>query len=284
MVQIMPDIKPDKSNTFEFFVYKVTTAIVFILGISALCQKLSAQENLAIPMVRVHKSDDADTIEEYLNSVCAAVTFLLNEKYMAGMQGIQLINFKGSPKELGYRITNARSSLYTFLPKTFTAPGFAPAFDKLAIVIVSQRVASKHRHQDDNYSLVNLFGRVDEQTIQLNRNFLTFADNLYKRDIHTHPKFLIDTVHRLYDEQGVRDILYIAKAPFTSLLHTAAYEKFDKELTLKLNPYQDILEDDNVSSLNTFSAFLSEKPAFNLFAFMTKIQRIVSLIETQNKF
>lgn len=176
MVQIMPDIKPDKSNTFEFFVYKVTTAIVFILGISALCQKLSAQENLAIPMVRVHKSDDADTIEEYLNSVCAAVTFLLNEKYMAGMQGIQLINFKGSPKELGYRITNARSSLYTFLPKTFTAPGFAPAFDKLAIVIVSQRVASKHRHQDD---------------------------------IHTHPKFLIDTVHRLYDEQGVRDILYM---------------------------------------------------------------------------
>jgi hypothetical protein len=39
MVQIMPDIKPDQSNTFEFFVYKVTAAVVFILGLSALCQK-----------------------------------------------------------------------------------------------------------------------------------------------------------------------------------------------------------------------------------------------------
>ncbi|EDN69564.1 membrane protein [Beggiatoa sp. PS] len=31
MVQLMPDIKPDKSNTFEFFVDKVTAAIVFYL-------------------------------------------------------------------------------------------------------------------------------------------------------------------------------------------------------------------------------------------------------------
>ncbi|MDM8560212.1 hypothetical protein, partial [Candidatus Parabeggiatoa sp. HSG14] len=426
MVQIMPDIKPGKSNTFEFFVYKVTAAVIFLLGISALCQKLSVQGNLAIPMVRVHKSADADPIEEYLKSVCAAVTFLLNEKYTAGMQGIQLLNLdRNKQSSLRYKITNAKSSLYAFLPKTFTAIGFAPAFDKLAIVIVTQRVASKHRHQDDNYSLVNLFGRVimlervGKQTIQLNRNFLTFADNLYKRDIHTHPKFLIDTVHHLYDEHGIRDILYVAKAPFTSnlnltqkdpqkelffmsetvlqdmmqerddlniypvfygkypakmfggtklnaiyiddvpsiqknvqmdrdsesqivtflniangikvkgkeaeknffnnvmsyatldniykdttlqtrilgriidsntthrqtlidficLLHTAAYEKFDKELTLKLNPYQDILEDDNVNRLNTFAAFPNEKLAFNLFAFMTKIQRIISLID-----
>jgi hypothetical protein len=431
MVQIMPDIKPDKSNTFEFFVYKVTVAVVFLLGLSALCQKLSVQSNLAIPMVRVHKSDEADPIEEYLKSVCTAVIFLLNEKYTAGMQGIQLIDFKGSQKELGYKITNARSSLYAFLPKTFTAKDFAPAFDKLAIVIVTQRVASKHRHEDDNDSLVNLFGRVvmlermDELTIQLSSHFLTFTDNLYKRDIHTHPKFLVDTVHHLYDEYGVRNILYIAKAPFTSnlnftqkdsqkelffmsetilqdmrqsarddlniypvfydkypakmfggtklnaiyiddvpsiqkhvqmdrdsesqivtflniangikvkgkeaeknffnnvmsyatldniykdttlqtrilgqiidsntthrqtlidficLLHAAAYEKVEKneltQLTLKLNPYQDILEDDNVNRLNTFSAFpTSEKPAFNLFAFMTKIQRIISLLD-----
>lgn len=66
---------------------------------------------------------------------------------------------------------------------------------------------------------------------------------------------------------------------FICLLHTAAYDKFGKELTLKLNPYQDILEDNNVSRLNTFSAFPREKPAFNLFAFMTKIQRIISLID-----
>ena len=69
---------------------------------------------------------------------------------------------------------------------------------------------------------------------------------------------------------------------FICLLHAAAYEKVEKnemtELTLKLNPYQDILEDDNVNRLNTFSAFSSEKPVFNLFAFMTKIQRIISLI------
>ncbi len=427
MVQIMPNIKPDKLNTFEFFVYKVTVAVVFILGLSALCQKHSTPKTLAIPLLRLHKGDgnETDPVEKYLKSVCAAVTFLLNEKYTAGMQGIQLFNLdREKQQSLRYKITNARSSLYAFLPKTFTATGFAPAFNKLAIVIVTQRVASKHRSQDDNYSLVNLFGRVvmlervDEQTIQLSHNFLTFADNLYKREIHTHPKILIDTVHRLHDEYGVRDILYIAKAPFTSnlnltqknpqqalyfmsetvllemmqnradlniypafcgkypakmfggaklnavyiddvpsiqknvqmdrasesqivtflniangfkvqgkgseknffnnvmsyatldnlytdrtlqsrildrmiasdkpsrktlidficLLHAAAYEKVDKELTLKLNPYQDILEDDNVNRLNTFSAFPKDKPEFNLFAFLTKIQRVINLI------
>ncbi len=425
MVQIMPDIKPDKSNTFEFFVYKVTAAVVFILGLSALCQKLSEQKKLAIPLVRVHKSDKNDPIEEYLKSVCAAVTFLLNEQYTAGDQGIQLLNFKGTQKQLGYKITNARSSLYAFLPKTFIAPGFAPAFKKLAIIIVTQRVASKHKSQDDDYSLVNLFGRVvmleriDEQTIQLNSNFLTFSENYYKRDIHTHPKTLIDTVHNLYDKHGIRDVLYIAKAPFTSnlnltqkepqkalffmsetvlqdmmknrddlniypafcekypakmfsgsqlnaiyiddvpsiqkhvqmdsdkesqivtflniangiqvtgkeaeknffnnimsyatldniykdrtlqsgimermiapgtasrqtlidficLLHAGVYEKVDKTVTLKLNPYQDILEDDNVNRLNTFSAFPTTTTEFNLFAFLTKIQRIIRLID-----
>ncbi|EDN69565.1 conserved hypothetical protein [Beggiatoa sp. PS] len=387
---------------------------------------------MAIPLIRVHKSDDNDPIEEYLKSVCAAVTFLLNEKYTAGMQGIQLINFKGTQSDLSYKITNARSSLYAFLPKTFTVPiDFARAYDKFAIVIVTQRIANKRKQQDDNDNIVNLFGRVvmleriNEQTIQLSRNFLTFADNLYKRDIHTRPKELINTVHRLHDELEIRNILYIAKAPFTSnlnltqkepqkelffmsetvlqdmmqdrpdlniypafcgkypakmfsganlnalyiddvpsiqkhvqmdrdsdsqivtflniangikvkgkeaeknffnnvmsyatldniykdrtlqshtmerminsntterqtlidficLLHAAAYEKFDgkerTQLTLKLNPYQDILEDDNVNRLNTFSAFATSKPEFNLFAFMTKIQRIVNLIEQQ---
>ncbi len=423
MVQIMPDIKPDKSNRFEFFVYQFTVAVVFQLGISALCQKLSANRNLAIPLVRIHRSDEANSIEAYLKSVCAAVTFLLNEKYTAGMQGIQLMNLNRSQQgSVQHRITNARSSLYAFLPKTFIAPGFASTYKKLAIVIVTQRVADKHRHQDDNDNIVNLFGRVimldrvDEQHIHLTRNFLTFADNLHKNEINTHPKILIDTTHRLYDEYGVRDILYIAKAPFTSnlnlthsqkelffmsetvlqemmqnradlniypafcgkypakmfggaklnavyiddvpsiqenvqmdrdsqsqivtflniangfqikgkdaeknffnnvmsyatldnlykdrtlqshitermispdapdrktlidficLLHAAAYEKVDKEFTLKLNPYQDILEEENVNNINMLSAFASGKPEFNLFAFMTKIQRIICLI------
>jgi len=423
MVQIMPGIKPDKSNTFEFFIYKVTAAVVFLLGLSALCQKLSEQRKLAIPLVRVQKTDENDPIEKYLKSVCAAVTFLLNERYTAGMQGIQLLNFKGTPTQLGYKITNARSSLYAFLPKTFTAPDFAPAFKKLAIIIVTQRVASKHKSQDDDYSLVNLFGRVvmlervDEKTLQMNSNFLTFAENYYKRDIHSHPKELIDTVHNLYDKHEIRDVLYIAKAPFTSnlnltqkqpqkalffmsetvlqhmmknradlniypafcekypakmfggsklnaiyiddvpsiqkhvqmdsdkesqivtflniangikvtgkeaeknffnnimsyatldniyknrtlqsgimermiaqnaperqtlidficLLHAGVYEKVDKTVALKLNPYQDILEDNNVNSINTFDAFPATTPEFNLFAFMTKIQRIICL-------
>jgi len=432
MVQIMPGIKPDKSNTFEFFVYKVTAAVVFLLGLSALCQKLSVQQKLklAIPLLRLHKGDETDIIEEYLHSVCAAVTFLLNEKYTMGTQGIQLLNLNANQqKSLRYKITNARSSLYAFLPKTFTASGFAPAFGKLAIVIVTQRVAGKRRHEDkDDFRIVNLFGRVvmlerlDDKTIQLSQNFLTFADNFYKHEIDTYPKLLIDTIHRLYDEYGVRDVLYIAKTPFTSnlnltqkdsqkalyflsepvlqqmmkkradlniypafcdkyparmfggaklnavyiddvpsiqkhvqmdrnresqivtflniangmkvkgkeaeknffnnvmsyatldnlytdrtlqsrildrliapdtaprqtlidficLLHAAAYEKVEGgDLTLKLNPYQDILEDDNVNRINTFPAFSNGKPDFNLFAFMTKIQRVIYRLDEE---
>ncbi len=53
MVQIMPDIKPNKTNTFEFFVYKITVAIVLLTGIigfmSEACHKAS---HLAIPIVK----------------------------------------------------------------------------------------------------------------------------------------------------------------------------------------------------------------------------------------
>jgi hypothetical protein len=427
----------DKANV-AIFLCKIITAIVFQLALSALAEKLKTQCNhLAIPIVRVHGGEE-DNNETYFKSVCASVAFLLNEKYTAGMQGIRLINLDSVKNErqrqnlqkyIQHRITNARSSLYAFLPKTFSVPGFAPAFNKLAIVIVSSRVASKHRYQEDDYRLVNIFGRVVmlervSEHVKVNTHFLTFADNDYQREIcQGHLKKLVDTVHYLYDKHEVRDILYIAKFPFTShlnltrkeaqhelffmsetvlqamrqnrtdlniyptfceqypakkldntqlhtiyidnvsslqkhvqmdsgghsqlvtflniangisveskdenenknffnnlmsyttlgniytdhtlqsrimerliasddaaprktlidficLLHAAAYEKFEKkelfQLTLKLNPYQDILEQDNVNKLSTFPAFSNGKPEFNLFAFMTKIQRIIS--------
>ncbi len=429
LIQLIPvkEVSGGDFKDFQAFIYRFTSALIFHLCLSAVCQKLSAQSQFYIPLVRIHTANEQDPIEHYLKAVTDAVAFLLNERYSIGTQGIQLVDLKGKQKSgLEYRITNARNSLYSFLPKRFEAPGLVPAFDKLAIVTVSTRVTDKMKYRKEDDKFVNLFGKVAllEKTgsnlFRLRQDLLTFADNRSKDEVYQQPNILLDTIDRLYGEYQVRDILYVAKAPFTSslnltattsrpklyfmseeillkmlenhkdlnlypvfcdkypirmfggsnlhalyidevssiqsqlqmdeqrdskiimflniangiaikekgeyffnrvlsystldkfykdttldsriterlvspdslarktlieflcLVHAAAFEKTDSKtpIQLKLNPYEDILGDENVNALNTFGiSGATGQIQFNLFAFLTKIQRIVRLLE-----
>ena len=257
--------KASEKANLAIFICKITMAIIFQLALSALCEKLKNQGyRFAIPIVRIHSGDDNQD-EKYFKSVCAGITFLLNEKYTIGMQGIQLINFKGTSKDLTYRITNARSSLYAFLPKTILAPQFALAFNKLAIIIVSSRVAGEARNQEDD-RLSNIFGRVvmlerlDENFIQINTHFRTFAHNDYQREIRQgNLKVLLDTVRHLYDEHEVRDILYIAKSPFTSHLHLTGKGTLQQAFFMSETLLQAMRQER--TDLNIYPTFCEKYPA-----------------------
>lgn len=431
LVQLIPikEVSGGDFKDFQAFIYRFTSALVFHLCLSTICQKLSAQGQFYIPLVRIHTGNEQDPIEHYLKAVTDAVAFLLNERYSIGTQGIQLVDLNENQKsQLKYRITNARNSLYSFLPKRFEAPGLAPDFDKLAIVTVSTRVADKMGYGKEDDKFVNLFGKVAllEKTgnnlFRLRQDLLTFADNRSEYEAYHQPNILLDTIDRLYGEYQVRDILYVARPPFTSslnftsrqkplyfmseeillkmlenrkdlnlypvfcdkypirmfggvnlhalyidevssiqsqlqmdeqrdskiimflniangiaikekgeyffnrvlsystldkfykdttldsriterlvspdsparktlieflcLVHAAAFEKTDRNtpIQLKLNPYEDILGNENVNALNTFDiSGPNGQIKFNLFAFLTKIQRIVRLLEGQAK-
>lgn len=208
----------DEKHRLGFFVCKTVTAIIFQLVLAVLCFKLSKQKDVYISVLRIH-GDKNDKTEEYFDAVCKAVTFLLNENYLLGIQGIQ-----NKAAGLEFRIFNARSSLYSSLPKYFTCEEFTPAFNLFAIVVVSARRAeTQAKPRQDNWlnltGKIILFEQVENNTTKVSSCLLTFAENCLSLSIYEGTQKLIDTVRDLYEKLGVKHVLYISKAPFTNNLH-----------------------------------------------------------------
>jgi len=206
------------------FICQTVTAITLHLVLAVLCFKLSKYGELAVPILRIH-SMRSDKSEEYFNAVCKGITFLLNEKYQVGLQGLQYLGLKESDKKgLAYRIHNARSSLYSFLPKYFTCEQVPLNFHKFAIVVLSTRRAETQAtpKQDNWLNLmvrIILFEQVGTHETKLSSYFRTFSENCTNTASDDGTLQLIGVIRDLYEKHGVKNVLYISKAPFTSNLH-----------------------------------------------------------------
>jgi len=79
LVQLIPvkEVSGGDFKDFQAFIYRFTSALVFHLCLSAVCQKLSAQGQFYIPLVRIHTGNEQDPIEKYLKAVTDGVAFLL---------------------------------------------------------------------------------------------------------------------------------------------------------------------------------------------------------------
>jgi hypothetical protein len=106
--------------------------------------------------------------------------------------------------------------------------------DKLAIIVVSSlesdaRTGNKNRKN----RISNLVGEAIAITHQKNDNSIrlyiikTFSDNYSYQRLYEDPPILLDTVNNLY-QQGFRDFLYVAQAPFTSNLNITQTEDDDR--------------------------------------------------------
>lgn len=63
-----------------------------------------------------------------------------------------------------------------------------------------------------------------------------------------------------------------------TLFHFSRYEKA-KEISLKLNPYENLIGDDSVGALSLFN-HMRGKSLFNLLAFLTEVKKILNVRET----
>ncbi|MEB3281058.1 MAG: hypothetical protein VKK42_19250 [Lyngbya sp.] len=63
---------------------------------------------------------------------------------------------------------------------------------------------------------------------------------------------------------------------FLTLLHFSRYEQSTKNISLKLDPYENIIGDDSVGALSIFTQ-TSKKTRFNLLAFLTEVRRALNV-------
>ncbi|WP_413162967.1 hypothetical protein ACL6C3_27575 [Capilliphycus salinus ALCB114379] len=63
---------------------------------------------------------------------------------------------------------------------------------------------------------------------------------------------------------------------FLTLLHFSRYEQNKTTISLKLDPYENVIGDDSVSALSIFT-HISKKTRFNLLAFLTEVRRALNV-------
>jgi hypothetical protein len=66
-----------------------------------------------------------------------------------------------------------------------------------------------------------------------------------------------------------------------TLFHFSRYEKA-KDISLKLNPYENLIGDDSVGALSLFKD-MKGKSLFNLLAFLTEVKKVLNVQKTDLK-
>ncbi|NEO77368.1 hypothetical protein [Moorena sp. SIO4G3] len=212
--------KIDKNNPLDSqgaFVYRFTFALLAYICLRLLLQE---QKRLFIPILRLHLSNKEDEapIEKFLLSLCMVLSHLLNQEHRSNTQGIDIRDLSS------YKIPNVMTSLYSVLPKTFRFNNslYYPQLDKLAIIVVSSRESdgkwnSRHKRSNLMGEVVGVIRRNDGAVrLQL---LTTFSGNYDHQRLFQEPTVVIDQVTKLYDKNGYKHFIYVAKAPYTSTLH-----------------------------------------------------------------
>lgn len=265
-------------NYSDRLVYNITynlitfTAIQVILDI--LCPKEKKQ--LFIPIVRAHSaSNDGGIIRGYSK----ALEHILSQDYLASSQGFDI-------KGVRYKYMNAITSLYSKIPKQFIEENYKFKMNKVAIMTVTSIVADS-AYDDNSRSINTILGEVilydaDEDGKVSYKIYSTFSDNVSKDELFTCPRVINDTITTIYN-LGYKEILYIARAPYTSNLNITN----EKENLYFMN--EDALEKmmNDRSGLMIYPMYFSKYSAFSLkpsenALYISSNEEIDNMLQNQN--
>ncbi|OKH36590.1 hypothetical protein NIES2119_16295 [[Phormidium ambiguum] IAM M-71] len=207
-------------DSTKAFIYRFTFSLLGYLCLNILLE--SIPNSLFIPMVRLHEGDRKNPApsEKFVAHFAKSLSHLLSEKHRVSSQGFRIHNLNK------HSINNGLSSLYSVLPKKFrfSDASNTPNLKKLAIIVVSSLESDAMRSNRNRFNRIsNLQGEV----IGINRRdngiidleiLKTISDNYHNERLYRDPPILLDTVNNLY-EDGYRNFLYIAQAPYTSTLN-----------------------------------------------------------------
>ena len=216
-----PDAQGRRPDGKKAFAYRLTVTLLSYLALAQLRDYLP--EDSFVPILRLHvrPKEEKNPEDHFLHALSKVLAHLLGEKQgRASAQGFDLSKlFRQGERIQSYLVSNALASLYADLPKRFTVEP-AIELEKLAVVVVSSHVSDRPRSGAGKLS--TLFGEVISfvrtgTQVQVERRE-TFADTYDEKTLYRDPTVLIDLFGRLHQD-GYRDVLFLAKAPFTSTLN-----------------------------------------------------------------
>ncbi|HEU5378725.1 MAG TPA: hypothetical protein VFV38_25160, partial [Ktedonobacteraceae bacterium] len=217
-----------RDHPTPWFVYRYVLALMSYFGVQLLASY--GPQNLFISLARIHQTSedvgDKEDPEGFIAMLGKVLAQVLSTDYLANSQGLQ-------QNSTPYMKHNAAASLYAPLPKVFSIPPDLPmeVLPRLALVIVSSRESDSLIRGKDNaqrrystvYGEVVEIQRIDQQSVRVQRAG-AFSDRYSYQELYTSPTVILDQIHQLY-QQGYRDILYVAQAPYSSTLHVTRRER-----------------------------------------------------------
>lgn len=221
LVEFSYSLAGNKWDTKKSFSYRFTFDLLAYTCLKILLEK---QNRLFIPILRLQLSNQQShsPVEEYMRSLSKRLSHLLNEEHRSNSQGVDIRN-------LGYKVPNVMSSLYSVLPKKFTFdnPLDSPKeLEKLAIVIVSSRESDAKWKGDRKLSNLQgeIVGAIRQKDGSVRMQLLTtFSETYEHEEMFREPTVVRDEIGKIY-KMGYRHFLYIAKAPYSSTLHMTQKE------------------------------------------------------------
>jgi len=246
-----------KSNSPQAFVYHFTFLLLAYTCLKMLLDSTRKgdsehQHKLFVPIVLLHmlqkvEESNSSTEGTITRSLSKVLAHMLAQEYLSNSQGFYVNDLEGhirqSSPSLKYKLPNGLSSLYSVLPKRFHIEALQststtgvtqrvePGLDKLAIVIVSSR-KSDFNVKVPSY-VANVFGevigieRLEDSSVRL-ETLRTFSTNQESSSMYRVPTAISDEVEQCY-RKGYRHFLYIARAPYSSMLHITRPDE-DEEL------------------------------------------------------
>ncbi len=250
-------LETPKLEPHQEIIYQITYSLLAYICLHVILEKQTKLETkIFIPLLRIHlkqKTDNDVIIEKFIVSLTKVLSHLFNDGYRSNEQGIVITD---TAKQIGYKISNVLTSLYSVVPKKFhllpTDKFSFTELDKLAIIIVSSRESDSKWGVKEKKS--NLMGEI--LTLQMEAKsvrfqlFKTFSENFDDHEkMFEYPTVVVDNVNKLY-ERGYRHFIYIAKVPYSSTLHITQTVK-DEELFFM--------------SKNVITAFIKNKPDIKIY-------------------
>ncbi len=237
---------PYAPDSRQAFVYRFTFMLVAYTCLKLLLDsaQMGAKEpkRVFVPIVLLHvhqKTEEGDFSDEgsSIHSLSKVLSHILASEYLSNSQGFYIDDLDTRTQQSGsrFKLANGLSSLYSTLPKRFqvgapasattptaqASPSATPRLDKLAIVIVSSR-KSDFNGNVPTY-IANVYGevigleRVHGQSVRVEL-LGTFSANQESDRMYRIPTAISDEIEKYY-KQGYRHFLYIARAPYSSMLH-----------------------------------------------------------------
>ncbi|MEH1965390.1 hypothetical protein [Nostoc sp.] len=212
------EVPLEKATDEGRFKYELTLKTLGFIILELLTSRVKKNKSLFVGQWILHETPEEKTTQQeaLIRQTVKEWNHLLSDFMFINSQGIVL------PEIDRFRIANAKKSLYSVLPQKYHSKNNDKRIlKKLLIVMVSSnKCDARSSRLEDNY-IANLTGEIvaveDTETgIKINR-VKTLAGNYWLDELHRTPWALRDVINEMYDK-GFKDVLYIAKTPFSEQL------------------------------------------------------------------